>query len=63
MQGVDPTLVFARNLRRQREKAGLSQEALGDRCELHRTEISLLERAAREFFFPGSCIRRPDPLN
>jgi transcriptional regulator with XRE-family HTH domain len=27
---------------------GISQEELGDRCELHRTEISLLERAGRE---------------
>lgn len=27
---------------------GISQEELGDRCNLHRTEISLLERAGRE---------------
>lgn len=39
---------FAQNLRRLRLKSGLSQEALGDACGLHRTEISLLERAARE---------------
>jgi transcriptional regulator with XRE-family HTH domain len=39
---------FAYNLRRQRQRAGLSQEALGHACDLHRTEISLLERAARE---------------
>jgi transcriptional regulator with XRE-family HTH domain len=39
---------FGRNLRRQRERVGLSQEALGDLCDLHRTEISLLERAGRE---------------
>lgn len=45
---MDATQVFARNLRRQRERAGLSQEALGDLCDLHRTEISLLERAGRE---------------
>jgi transcriptional regulator with XRE-family HTH domain len=45
---VDATQVFARNLRRQRERAGLSQEALGDLCDLHRTEVSLLERAGRE---------------
>ncbi len=38
---------FARNLRNSREKAGLSQEGLGDVCELHRTEISLLERCKR----------------
>jgi transcriptional regulator with XRE-family HTH domain len=38
---------FAANLRRQREQAGLSQEALADLCDLHRTEISLLERSKR----------------
>lgn len=39
---------FASNLRRIRTDAGLSQEELGERCDLHRTEISLLERAGRE---------------
>jgi len=38
---------FAENLRRHRLKAGLSQEALADICDLHRTEISLLERRRR----------------
>ena len=38
---------FAANLRSQRERAGLSQEALADACNLHRTEISLLERCKR----------------
>ena len=38
---------FAANLRRHRERAGLSQEALGEICDLHRTEISLLERCKR----------------
>lgn len=43
-----PEEVFAKNLRRAREKSGLSQEELGARCGLHRTEISFLERAQRE---------------
>jgi transcriptional regulator with XRE-family HTH domain len=38
---------FAENLRLQRLRAGLSQEALAEICELHRTEISLLERCQR----------------
>jgi len=38
---------FAENLREQRARAGLSQEALADVCDLHRTEISLLERSKR----------------
>jgi transcriptional regulator with XRE-family HTH domain len=38
---------FAINLRHYREQAGLSQEALAEICDLHRTEISLLERCKR----------------
>jgi transcriptional regulator with XRE-family HTH domain len=38
---------FASNLRLHRERVGLSQEALADICDLHRTEISLLERCKR----------------
>jgi transcriptional regulator with XRE-family HTH domain len=45
---VRPQERFAANLRQARTKAGISQEELGERCDLHRTEISLLERAGRE---------------
>lgn len=38
---------FAANLRHHRNRVGLSQEALADLCNLHRTEISLLERCKR----------------
>jgi transcriptional regulator with XRE-family HTH domain len=38
---------FGGNLRRLRTGAGISQEELGFRCSLHRTEIGLLERGAR----------------
>lgn len=38
---------FGENLRRLRKRAGISQEELGLRCSLHRTEIGLLERGAR----------------
>jgi transcriptional regulator with XRE-family HTH domain len=38
---------FAANLRHHRGRAGLSQEALAELCDLHRTEISLLERCKR----------------
>lgn len=45
---MSPQERFAANLRQARTKVGISQEELGDRCDLHRTEISLLERAGRE---------------
>ena len=39
---------FGQNLKAHRTRAGLSQEALGRSCRLHRTEISLLERGERD---------------
>lgn len=39
---------FAISLKKARKKAQISQEELGFRCDLHRTEISLLERGGRE---------------
>ena len=45
---MSPQERFASNLRQARTKVGISQEELGNRCDLHRTEISLLERAGRE---------------
>jgi transcriptional regulator with XRE-family HTH domain len=45
---LTPQERFAQNLRRRRLEVGISQEELGERTDLHRTEISLLERAGRE---------------
>ena len=38
---------FSRNLVAARKRAGLTQEDIAFRAALHRTEIGLLERAAR----------------
>lgn len=45
---TSPQDTFARNLARARKSAGLSQEALADKADMHRNEISLLERGERE---------------
>jgi transcriptional regulator with XRE-family HTH domain len=39
---------YGRNLRRIRKERGYSQEALAFRAEVHRTEVSLLERGKRD---------------
>jgi transcriptional regulator with XRE-family HTH domain len=40
--------IFAANLRRERQRLKLSQEALGFRCDLNMSEISRLERSRRD---------------
>lgn len=44
---MDIAVVFGENLARCRRKASMSQEELGIRASLHRTEISQLERGLR----------------
>lgn len=48
MQWVTAREIFARNLREQRLKQNLSQEALGQRCNLDMSEIGRLERSVRD---------------
>jgi transcriptional regulator with XRE-family HTH domain len=45
---MDDRATFARNLRTERNRLQLSQEALGFRCDLDTSEISRLERSARD---------------
>jgi transcriptional regulator with XRE-family HTH domain len=45
---MEPRDRFATNLRSARHERGVSQERLAHLCDLHRTEISLLERGGRE---------------
>lgn len=45
---MKPEEQFAKNVRASRLRLGLSQEDLAERCRLHATEISRLERAVRE---------------
>ncbi len=39
---------FGRNVAVQRLKAGLTQEELADRADMHRTEVSLIENGGRK---------------
>lgn len=47
MADLDPSRRFGENVMVYRRRAGLSQEELGFRASLHRTEISQLERGVR----------------
>jgi transcriptional regulator with XRE-family HTH domain len=47
MRPVDVAARFGENLTRCRKLADISQEELGIRASLHRTEIGILERGAR----------------
>ena len=46
-QSEGVALRFGQNLRRCRQLEGLSQEELGERASLHRTEIGKLEKGER----------------
>jgi transcriptional regulator with XRE-family HTH domain len=43
----DPRTTLGANLRKARERTGLSQEALGHRANFHPTEINRIERGRR----------------
>jgi transcriptional regulator with XRE-family HTH domain len=45
---VDARETFGANLKRERKRLRLSQEALGDLSDLNMTEVSRLERAERD---------------
>lgn len=44
---MDIATRFEANLRRARQRSGLSQEAVALRASLHRTEVGMLERGER----------------
>jgi transcriptional regulator with XRE-family HTH domain len=45
---ASPGEILGANVRTLRNRRGLSQEELGAQADLHRTEISHLERASRD---------------
>ena len=47
MRGVEIGVRFGKSLVACRKRAGLSQEELGFRATLHRTEVGMLERGIR----------------
>lgn len=52
---------LAENVRKRREASGLSQEALADRCGLHRTYVGSIERNERNLTI-GTVLKIADAL-
>lgn len=46
--GIQIRHILADNVRRERERAGFSQEALANACQLRRGAIARIEKAERE---------------
>lgn len=44
---MDILNVFGNNVKRYRQKTGMSQEAFAEKCGMHRTYISAIERQRR----------------
>jgi transcriptional regulator with XRE-family HTH domain len=45
---VEPKLIVARNIRANRKRIGITQEALAHRCGLHPVELGRAERGVRD---------------
>lgn len=59
---MDIVKVFGTNVRKYRNEKGLSQEELGELCDLHRTYISDIERFTRSIALEN-IQRIADALN
>jgi transcriptional regulator with XRE-family HTH domain len=48
IRGVEPKLQVGQNIRSERKRAGITQEALAERCGLHPVELGRAERGTRD---------------
>lgn len=45
---MEPKLTVGQNIRRNRKRIGLTQEALAHRCDMHPVEVGRAERGTRD---------------
>lgn len=45
---MEPKLKVGRNIRAERKRIGITQEALAERCDMHPVEIGRAERGTRD---------------
>ena len=55
VHAVNGRALVAANLRRLRARQGLSQEALADKADIHRTYVGSVERAERNVSIDNIC--------
>jgi transcriptional regulator with XRE-family HTH domain len=48
MTAVEPKLKVGQNIRAERKRAGLTQEALAHKCDMHPVEVGRAERGTRD---------------
>lgn len=48
MTAVEPKLKVGQNIRAQRKRVGITQEALAERCDMHPVEVGRAERGTRD---------------
>jgi transcriptional regulator with XRE-family HTH domain len=45
---VEPKLQVGQNIRTERKRVGITQEALAERCDMHPVEVGRAERGVRD---------------
>ncbi len=45
---MEPKLKVGQNIRAQRKRVGITQEALAERCDMHPVEVGRAERGVRD---------------
>jgi len=45
---VEPKLKVGQNIRAERNRVGITQEALAERCDMHPVEVGRAERGTRD---------------
>jgi transcriptional regulator with XRE-family HTH domain len=45
---VEPKLKVGQNIRTERKRVGITQEALAERCDMHPVEVGRAERGVRD---------------
>jgi transcriptional regulator with XRE-family HTH domain len=48
IKSVEPKMIVGKNIRVERKRVGITQEALAERCDMHLVEVGRAERGVRD---------------